>query len=367
MTSHALYYPNIHLPGENWVKANLLLFSDIHRIIPEGYEEKSSYLDEYVDRNLVVSANIYSYGCYKAQDYFLYYLKSELERRPNLVDLLAIKRIKNKDIFPTTVHAGKLGYEIGEFLIDNKFAHQRKDGFLELHPALGEALMSTIAIACGEESGLAVVTENGKVYSWLQTLDSKLALEALISDDYLLERGSLEIKQKKRLQSKATLALFLEADLSAIKPDNLVGLMDERDAIRDLKDKVAVLSRGIPEMTNLQMEDEYLTDMTSDIIQNWKSDCANLSNFWKRFFNMELAKNTDGFSQKLHSIVTAGALAGGAAAVTEAKLIAAGVGFGIGVVNYSARTWYSLVEAEKNSPYRYLSLCEKHGVVFMPQ
>ncbi len=305
MTSHALYYPNIRLPGEKWVKANLLLFSDIHRIIPEGYHENKSYLDEYVSRNLVVPANIYSYGCYKAQDYFLHYLRTELERRPNLFDLLAINRIKAKEIFPTTVHVGKLGQDIGSFLTENKFAHHRDDGFLELHPALGEALMSTIAIACGEEDGLAVVTENGKVHSWLQTLNFKLALEALISDDYVLKNGDIAIDRMKRDESKPALALFLNSDLSAISPDDLMALKDERDAIQDLKDKVTELSRIVPEMNNAQKENDYLLDMASDIIQNWRKDQANFSNFWKQFFGLDLAKDADKFSQQMNSIITA--------------------------------------------------------------
>ena len=292
-----------------------------------------------------------------------------MERRPNLVDLLSIERVKKADIFPTTVHFGKLEQDIVSFLThpNHKFAHHREDNFLELHPALGEALMSTIAIACGEEDGLAVVTENGKVHSWLHSLDSKLALEALISDEYMLEKGDIVTGRTKRDESKATLALFLNSDLSAISADNLVALNDEREAIQDLKDKVAELSRNIPLMNNVKKENEYLLDTTSDIIQKWKNDRANLSNFWKQFFGLDLAKNADKFSQQLNSILTAGALAGGAAAVTETKLIAAGVGFGIGILNYAARSWYSLSETEKKSPYRFLTMCEKQGIVFVPQ
>ncbi len=103
MTESALYYPNIMLPGENWVKANVLLFSDIQRIIPTNFVEQKSYIQEYAEEGLVRPANIYSYGCYRAQDYFLHHLEKEIAERPKIEEYLSVEFLSDNEIFPFMV------------------------------------------------------------------------------------------------------------------------------------------------------------------------------------------------------------------------------------------------------------------------
>ncbi len=104
-------------------------------------------------------------------------------------------------------------------------------------------------------------------HSWLRKLDFKKALEALLSNDYVLKKGDIEFERKIRQETKSTLALFLDANLDSLSLESLKALREERKAIVDLKYSVSELSRSLPEMRNIGAEQERLKDFSSDIIR----------------------------------------------------------------------------------------------------
>lgn len=71
------------------------------------------------------------------------------------------------------VHRDKLFDELVDFLRYNHLAREPDrllaDGpaYLEMHPALGEAVMATLATACAENEALRLVTEFPKIHGKL--------------------------------------------------------------------------------------------------------------------------------------------------------------------------------------------------------
>lgn len=279
--------------------------------------------------------------------------------------MLNVKEFRRKsNLFPATVHIGKLGKQIAEFVLSHGLATKGKNGFLDMHPALGEALMSTIAIASAQEDGLKIVTENGKIHSWLRDLSYEDAVDALISDQYLLESGEVGVLPKSR-ETRLSLILFSMADVSALDADGLLKLQNERDALDELLNEFSKHCVAVPQMKNEKREIEMLEDTSNQIISKWNKDRRNFSNFWREFFGADLTKKSDSFLQRAATTLTPGLIAGGGlAALADAKLLAAGAGFGVALVTHVAQSWKSSKRTETESAFRYLTMCEKNGVAF---
>lgn len=365
MFEEALYYPNIVLPGESWLKSNLLMFPSMRRIIPTDFVDDSPYIAPYLDKGLLRPAEIYSYGCYRAQDWFLSRIRSIIEENPRTEETLNVEKFRQKsNLFPATVHIGKLGDPIASFLLRHRLATEGRNGFLDMHPALGEALMSTIAIALAQEDGLKIVTENGKIHSWLRDLSYEDAVDALISDQYVLESGDVGLLPTSR-ETRLSLVLFSMADVSALDAEGLSKLQGEREALDELLNVFSEHCAKVPQMKNEEREIEILEEVANEIISKWKEDRRNFTNFWKDFFGTDLTKKSDSFLQRVATTVTPGLVAGGGvAALADAKLLAAGAGFGVALVVHAAQSWRSSKRTETESAFRYLTMCEKNGVAF---
>lgn len=126
--------------------------------------------------------------------------------------------------------------------------------------------MSTIAIASAQEDGLKIVTENGKVHSWLKDLDYQEAVDALISERYVLESGDLDFFQPKR-ETRLSLVLFAMADVSALDAEGLSTLHNEREALDELLDEFSKHCSQVPQMANEQREIEMLETVSNELIQ----------------------------------------------------------------------------------------------------
>ena len=112
-----------------------------------------------------------------------------------------------------------------------------------------------------------------------------------------------------------------------------------------------------------------MRDKAADALRKWESDKANMKSFKRAFLGDGAFKPGEEFMKKITEktlstegvTIAAPALVGG---LTTGSFLIAGLGLGIGLIFHALSSWRKAELAEKNSPYRYLTMMEKAGVVF---
>jgi hypothetical protein len=104
-------------------------------------------------------------------------------------------------------------------------------------------------------------------------------------------------------------------------------------------------------------------------LRKWESEKANMKSFKQAFVGDNVFKPGEDFMKRLaeksmgaEGMTVAGPpLIGG---LTTGSLLMAGIGLGIGLLFHALSPWRKVESAEKNSPYRYLTMMDEAGVVF---
>ncbi len=185
-----LYYPYINVRNVNWLKATLLCFPHVLRMVPQGYlRNESPEMREFAevlgasDRPLLQAVNVREPQYESAQHKFLNRLRADFEREPDFFirefsrDRAFEEHGEDRDwLLP--IHEGKFSYVLKDFLLQNGLAwlpsqnqwsrtFRRNEDWVLVHPRLGQAIISTIAAAVALENWCDVVTESGGVHSAL--------------------------------------------------------------------------------------------------------------------------------------------------------------------------------------------------------
>ena len=147
----------------------------------------------------------------------------------------------------------------------------------------------------------------------------------------------------------------------------------EREAIERLRGELARRVRKFNDIHDDSLRDEALKDDVHRILSEWEQDRRNLPKFWQNFFGGDLLKGGESFLKKItegyvkNSVLASSAAAATAAVASPASapiLVAAGIGFGVGVLFNLGRALVKTREDIKGSPYHFLTLCEKKGIAF---
>ena len=166
MATNALYYPYIHIRDIEWLKGTLLLFSQVRRMLPGGgftpadREEVLPFIQAYANgRSLVCSADLFSERCQSAQRKLAERLLRDA-KDPEFVRAHgfyeARKGLTAVD-FGFQIHQQKLIPALRNALKDSRLAwkpgmpepYDEYIEYIELHPRVGEAVMSTLAMCPG--------------------------------------------------------------------------------------------------------------------------------------------------------------------------------------------------------------------------
>jgi hypothetical protein len=191
-TLDALYYPYINVRSVNWLKAMLLCFPHVLRMMPQGYIRRDSremlQFSETAGesgRPLLEPVNVLDHAYIGAQQEFLARLQAHFECKP---DFLIRRFSRDRAIadygetatsfFP--IHIGKFSMSLVNFLrerhlawepiseVDSDSFHQtwrrtrNPENRVAVHPLLGQAIMSTMAAAVATDRECDVVTDWGR-------------------------------------------------------------------------------------------------------------------------------------------------------------------------------------------------------------
>lgn len=389
----ALYYPYIHIRDLNWLKANLLIFPNITRMIPKDFTPDDSCGVEKFTQSfdgkppLLQQADLWSDRSQQAQKNLASKLQIDAENQEFVLTYGrdAARALADEHGFGFQIHAQKLSDELRVALTShNKLAWEpvrpepyvADSGYIEVHPRVGEAVMSTLAVACAQASGLDIVGDerSGPLHQCLLEKD----LDAIYSA-WLDSSSQIEDPQAATGEELFEFVLGIPGDLSMLSAEKLRGIVAEHEPIDELIRTLRYRAAKIPAMDPGKEREDAFKQAASDVMQKWDNDRNNLSGFVREFFSADAANLTTSFASKVADKTLTGmaigtatttAAVGGAGwlgSLAAGGIIGAGAGLIIGLIAHTGKTYYKRVQIQRNSPYRFLTTLEKEGVVLQSE
>lgn len=388
----ALYYPHIHIQNPDWLRANLILFPVVKRMVPFDWEPNDGdpirpFAMPWGNREaLLQPANLQSSRAIQAQNDLAAKLRRDAE---DAEFLRRFGRDSNTDLradpYGFQIHTGKLAKALRRVLkVDGAYAREPKlkepsseaQFYIQVHPRIGAAVMSTLAIACAQVEGLDIVGDerSGELRDCLLMRD----LES-VYDAWLGYRTVADPPRQPSGEELFEFILMVSGDLSALTVEQLHAFSAERAAIADVLTELRKEAAHIPAMDAGPQRDEAFRDAASKVLDQWQADSRNMRGFVRVLFGGgNLSKLTTNFAakvaEKMFSGATAGAVtaAGGTTAgmtagsasgsVLAGTIIGAGAGLAVGLVAHAAGSAWAV--SRRTRPYRFLTMLEKEGVVF---
>jgi hypothetical protein len=380
----ALNYPYIRVRDAAWLKRTLLIFPHVVRITPvhsapPDNEEIRPFTAERgrrgpllraarLDHSSVVAAQLGLIGDLKAffaerPDFVMAFQRKEGGLGPSVESSQSIWDAREASDAPFQISRYKLFPDLVEYLLANRLAWvpdqqaSHGEGYVEMDGRLGRAVMATLATACAAQEGMRVITEFPALHGRLIG----------VRRDKILEAALLEKLPAPPVQiSGELIGEFLVhryCNVDALSSESFANLKDERILLARFRAELETLAADLPEnMTDGDRLNERLRDVVSDIFERWRQDQSNLNGFGRNFFTEGLSTDVQSMVEKLVDGAVKGAA--GAAVLHEPIVLGAVAGLAVAVVFRAAQGARNVQSADKNSPYRYLTILEKEGVTF---
>lgn len=358
----ALYYPYIHITDVDWLKATLLSFPQVRRIVPRGFDlNDSSEIQlfrsrEGARRPLLAEEPAELEGAYLAQQR----LKERLEKTdPQQLDGFTLKQLRtdparNPDAFQ--MHVGKLEHLV-DFLLNRDLAwpatavssSNRKE-WIALHPRLGEVVMSLIAMAIADEKGLDIVTNSGRAHRALAQMDEVALVDSLFDGGSrpIARRGPRSEADDAELANELCQVVMLtQFDMSKLSHDAIVELQKDGHDLRRFKKGLREITASIPTIADPDERRRRLVAAAGEVADQWASYRKSLPKF---------AIDALLSASKWKPPEMLMAALGGA---TSVATLAAGSGLLIGIGIYTGIGIWHEYRAATSHPYQYLSRIQK--------
>jgi hypothetical protein len=378
MPRGALYYPYINIEDIDWLKGSLLLFDSVSRMLPPGYPagfNEGFPLTDYQDAGLLRQAYLFSDRSRAAQDVLTVKFLASAQ---NPVFLQRYGReaaealLSGSHPYGFQIHSDRSTFPLRDTLLSIGLAWEPgvyepwDEGrrYIQMHPRVGQVVMSTIAVASAQSEGLDIVgdTRSGPLHRVLLEQDLDSIYDAWLGDSMPAAPSSASEEQVFEF------IIASAADVSGLTPDALRAL--DREPLADLLKAIKQTAGEIPAMDPGPLRTERFVDATSRILADWQTDRRNLSPFWKSYFGGAGSEAT-AFMEKGADGVTA-AIGAASGSMTlglipgyfEQGLFAAGGSFIVGLATTAILTRRRLRDKMVNRPHRYLTLLEGKGVTF---
>lgn len=388
----ALNYPYIRVRDVNWLKQTLLLFPRVARMTP-GYDAPpdAPEIEPFVwtakgRAGLLRPVDLQSHGVYEAQRQLIHRVEQMLE-----ADEVGFRSRFGREAFATPyqttapvrdvwgerldpnagfqLHSRKMLEQLEYFLRSQRLAWRPENphggSYLEMHPRLGAAVMTTLAFAAARDEGLKVVTEFPDLHGQILVGGVEGLLDRLANDEAQQQDHPLGAQQI------AEVIVYQRCDVSGLSADDLVALGDERAAFarfrQALEDEAKALPQTIGNPTILQ---EYLDETVNAILAQWRKDRAGFTPLAKAVFGDDAINEPKTLLQKIaeRALTTevggpaaTGTLIGG---LTAHAVAGAAAGCVIGLAVHTLKSWRQVKRREADSPWKYLTTLENGGVGF---
>lgn len=369
-----LYYPYIHMRDVEWLKRNLLLFPQICRMIPLGVAPADSDAVEDFKRTegpfgpllerIDPSSGRSRAAMQRLTQQFNVRIesdKAELVRRFGADAAAALRTATNPYGFQIqTLKA----MELADLLLGSDLAWNpvRQEphypiGYIEVHPHVGEAIMTTMAVACAQDFGLEILTDNKELHHCLAEKELESVFETWID-----RQGVHADPVKPQPECKLAVAVLECLDVSKLTPAGIVALHNEWECRQKFLKRLQELVDQLPEMMNEAKQQQRVQQLAQVAIDEWQHEKRKLSRIVQAMFPDFSKDAVKGAGQSLAQwiIGPAAVAASAVTAGTQAPIwqtVAAGV-----LVAFVAEGVRAVGKPSTSGPYRYLTKAEHAGV-----
>ncbi len=360
----ALYYPHIHIQNVNWLKAALLSFRQVRRMVPYPYHLRDTpEILEYTNLTnsdgdpLLLAHRLEHDRIEAAESRLLELLKAHsdfIQRRYSSQSALANSEILSCQ--SADVHLGKMVHGLRSYLEQEQLAweptrgpHQHEWDWRSMHPRLAESIMSLLAIDVARQDGLDVVTDSLRPHHALSELDEDAIFSCLLERTHIGDRLT---GQNSRCDDLAMLVLHTHFSVDSLSAAQIAELIKEGKDHRAFKSRLLDSVSRIPRMQN---GDEYrrrLANAAKEIVNDWGAHKRQLPHF---------------ALDAMASAVSAAppALATQVGNNPSEVVLAAGFGMTIFLLSWNALGVWRRYQKAKEHPLHFLSRIEASGATLI--
>ena len=352
----ALYYPRIHIRNANWLKATLLCFPQVRRMVPSRFDLQdkpsiAAFRRTFGPRGpLLVEEVTTSPVADGAKHRLLSIIAERADTLRSMYDFdSAVQFTKGK---PDTyqIHAGKAPELLEELRRMGLAWHLRlhDHSWCAVHPRLGEAIMSCVAIAIAQAKKLDIVTDLPNLHSALVSQDEAAVIDRLL--------GPPESQLQRRVTSPsadelAQLVVFTAFDVSELSPQTIAELIADGKDLRRFKQRAGELAATIPAIPDARERQRRLEFAAEQIIKEWMA------------FRRSIAKTAAAAALATGEFAMPAALLSSFARATSWMRYAAGFGCGVFAALYAGKKIVGEFSQRRNHPYHYLSRISRKASV----
>lgn len=358
----ALYYPYIHIEPDkvNWLKATLLCFPQIRRMIPAGFprndapeiqdfqREKNAHGDALLgDEEL--DMDVYNSTARLAQDRLL----SKLEQHEDLILRRFSKKVTAKP-YDYKIYRGKVHDGIWEFLLKHELGNvaegSKENPFsFNVQPDLGEAIMSTIAIALARAKGLDIVTSDSEIHNALVIQSEDEVFDALLN----LRAPRNDVSDAEKVDELAQVVIKTRFDVQRLTAAQIAELHKQGKNLIAFKQALMPIATQISSATDKGEREELFRRKANEVIEKWEGYKSGLPGF--AMAALVEAQDTKPPEYAMSMIATG----------TAAWMPIVGIGIAVGVLAYKG---YKIVKTFKEgtaNPFNYLTQIQTNGAVLV--
>jgi hypothetical protein len=367
----ALYYPYIHVRSENWLKSTLLAFQRVDRIVPYPNTLQDEEVIEPYTKLLgpdgLPLLNMAEYNTKRVQAAQTVLFQRLMEAEAALVtryaeDKVDPKYLKGDEAFQ--IHRGKiLNWDYSDWLIRKKLAWNSREleehdvfNWLTVHPNLGSAIMSVLALAIAKQDGL-IVTPSERTHDTLLGNSEKQILAKLLDVPLSLdEQGGHPVG----VQELCQLVILNGIDLTRLTPQDIQEMVVKGGSdLRKFYGMLSSFSDNISPDLDEKTRTKKLKAKADEVLEAWRKCTAKLPQLGDAVkdasFDKGIEKAVDVVKDSWGAHFAVQAL-GGFHGIALAILVKAG----------------SIMVRGHETPYRYLNRIDKIadkriGALYSPQ
>lgn len=368
----ALYYPYIHVKPRHldWLKETLLCFRQVRRMVPVDFA-----LHDAPDIARLRDIDVPDLGpmlaeepldrahVFDAQATLLDRLRrltpaklAQFSRERALADAGGVSKFE--------IYRGKLTYELLRFLqLRDAAWHARERGgddgrdadWVAVHPRMGEAIMSVMALAVADAKQLNIVTTDGDVHRALATRDDTEVFDALL-EPRDRRRPRARGSRDQVVNGAMQLIISKQMDLSWVSLDDIAAIIRDGNDFQRFRIRLQELAANVAVAPDPDERAKQIAALANEARAEWDDYRKSLGSFKRMFVDTAIA---DGAWPGLTMF--------GAAALGYASLGVAAVGGGLllGLAQALTKTAVARRVEARAQPYRYLSRLTKAGAVLV--
>ncbi|HEX7317760.1 MAG TPA: hypothetical protein VF297_27910 [Pyrinomonadaceae bacterium] len=273
----ALYYPYIRIRDVNWLKATLLSFPHVYRMVPAGYEladdPRVRPFREVLGprgRPLLIEAGTSQHTVVERQRALLNKIKSHDPADFERFKLARTQQELGEHYNSFEIHRGKMVELLDYFAEENlawpsRRANDPYGDWYGVHPDLGKAVMSTLALAIADGYGLDIVTNDREVHHTAVTRDDDQIFDELVGREAGPAHAGVG-----GVDTLAELVITTTFDLSALDAERIAEIQKDGNGLQRFKNSLLPIVQGIPRMTDEQALLERYEQEAERVRKEWR-------------------------------------------------------------------------------------------------